>query len=59
MKPTSSHDVPGKARIAVSVQRPNKLAELDYRALSFDYDHDGLTYDTITHGAQVTAGIEF
>jgi hypothetical protein len=24
-----------------------------------NYDHGGLTYDTITHGAQVTAGIEF
>ena len=34
-------------------------AELGYRALSFDYDHDGLTYDTITHGAQVTVGIQF
>jgi hypothetical protein len=33
-------------------------AEIAYRALRLDYDHDGLTYDSITHGAQVTIGIK-
>jgi hypothetical protein len=34
-------------------------AELGYRALSFDYDKDGFTFDTITHGAQITMGVTF
>ena len=34
-------------------------AEAGYRALSFDYEKDGLTYDTITHGVQVTIGLDF
>ncbi len=33
--------------------------ELGYRALSFDYHKNGLTFDTITHGAQVTVGLLF
>lgn len=33
--------------------------EIGYRALSFDYEDNGLTYDTITHGAQLTLGIQF
>jgi hypothetical protein len=35
------------------------FAEAGYRALGTDYDHDGLTYDVVTHGAQVTLGINF
>jgi len=26
---------------------------------SFDYENDGLTFDTITHGPQITTGIRF
>jgi hypothetical protein len=37
----------------------NISAEAGYRALGIDYDHGGLTYDTITHGAQVTLGLTF
>lgn len=35
------------------------FAELGYRALSFDYDGNGLTYQTMTHGAQFTIGVQF
>jgi len=35
------------------------FAEAGYRALGMDYDHDGLTYNVVTHGAQVTLGINF
>lgn len=35
------------------------FAELGYRALSFDYSSGGFTYDVITHGAQVTVGMDF
>lgn len=34
-------------------------AEVGYRALGIDYEQDGLTYDTLTHGAQITLGISF
>lgn len=34
-------------------------AELGYRALSVNYEGDGLTYDMITHGAQLTVGVAF
>jgi hypothetical protein len=44
--------------LGVQVTR-NVYAEIGYRALSFDYDKDGLTFDTITHGAQITVGREF
>ena len=38
---------------------PNIFAEAGYRALGVDYEGDGLTYDMITHGAQITLGINF
>jgi hypothetical protein len=38
---------------------PSIFAEAGYRALGIDNEDNGLTYDTITHGAQVTAGISF
>ena len=38
---------------------PRIFAEAGYRALSIDYDKDGLLYDVILHGAQLTVGIEF
>lgn len=37
----------------------NIFAEIGYRAFGVDYDQDGLVYDVIMHGAQVTMGIEF
>jgi hypothetical protein len=53
-------DLMWQAEAAIGFQVTHSIhAEIGYRALSFDYDHDGLTYDTITHGAQITAGIEF
>jgi hypothetical protein len=38
---------------------PRHYAELGYRALSMDYDKDGLIVDTVTHGAIVTLGMKF
>jgi hypothetical protein len=35
------------------------FTEVGYRALSFCYENDGLKFDTITHGAQITSGIRF
>lgn len=35
------------------------FSEIGYRALSVDYDNDGLLFDTITHGPQITTGITF
>jgi hypothetical protein len=53
-------DLMWHAEAALGYQLTQSIfAELGYRALSFDYDKDGLTYDTITHGAQVTVGINF
>jgi hypothetical protein len=37
----------------------NIFAEAGYRALGIDYEGNGLTYNTITHGAQVTLGLNF
>ena len=37
----------------------NIFSELGYGAISFDYENDGLTFDTITHGPQITTGIRF
>jgi hypothetical protein len=35
------------------------FTEIGYRALAVDYDNDGLLFDTVMHGPQVTAGITF
>ncbi len=35
------------------------FAEVGYRALGVDYDNDGLLFDTVTHGPEITAGITF
>jgi hypothetical protein len=35
------------------------LTEVGYRALSIDYENDGLLFDAITHGPQITTGITF
>jgi uncharacterized membrane protein len=37
----------------------NIFAEAGYRALGVDYEQNGLTYDMITHGPQITLGINF
>jgi hypothetical protein len=37
----------------------NIFTEIGYRALSVDYDQDGLLLDTVTHGPQITTGITF
>jgi opacity protein-like surface antigen len=34
-------------------------AELVYRILDVEYRHDGLIYDTTTHGPELTVGLEF
>jgi hypothetical protein len=44
--------------VGVNVTR-NIFSEIGYRALSFCYENDGLKFDTITHGAQITTGIRF
>jgi len=35
------------------------FTEIGYRALSVDYENDGLLFDTVTHGPQITTGITF
>ena len=35
------------------------FTEVGYRALATDYDNDGLLFDTVTHGPQITTGITF
>jgi hypothetical protein len=53
-------DLMWQAEAAVGFQLTRRIyTEIGYRALSFDYEKNGLTYDTITHGAQVTTGIIF
>lgn len=37
----------------------NLYSEIGYRAIGVDYEKDGLTYDMITHGPQMTLGITF
>ena len=35
------------------------FTELGYRALAVDYDNNGLLFDTVMHGPQITTGITF
>ena len=35
------------------------FTEVGYRAFGVDYEDNGLTYDVVMHGAQITMGIEF
>lgn len=37
----------------------NAYAELGYRAVGVDYQDDGFTYDVVTHGAELTLGVNF
>lgn len=53
-------DLMWQAEGAFGIQLSQRIfTEIGYRALSMDYEGDGLTYDTITHGAQITLGITF
>ena len=53
-------DLMWQAEGALGIQLTRSIyAELGYRALSFDYHNNGFLYDVITHGAQVTMGVEF
>jgi hypothetical protein len=47
-----------EAAVGINLTR-SIFTEIGYRALSFDYDSNGLTFDTITHGPQITTGIRF
>jgi hypothetical protein len=35
------------------------FTEITYRALGMDYDHDGFTYNMITHGPELSLGLIF
>src|SRR6266545_1902535 len=35
------------------------FTEIGYRALAVDYENDGLLFDTVMHGPQITTGITF
>jgi hypothetical protein len=35
------------------------FTEVGYRALGVDYENDGLLFDTVMHGPQITTGITF
>jgi hypothetical protein len=37
----------------------NIFTEVGYRALAVDYENDGLLFDTVMHGPQITTGITF
>ncbi len=53
-------DLMWQTEVALGFQVTHRIfTEVGYRALSFDYERDGLTYDTITHGLQLTTGIIF
>jgi hypothetical protein len=47
-----------EAAVGINLTR-NIFSEIGYRALSVDYDNDGLLFDTVTHGPQITTGITF
>ncbi len=53
-------DLMWQAEGAFGVQLTRSIyAEAGYRALSFDYEGNGFTFDAIMHGAQVTVGMQF
>lgn len=53
-------DLTWTAEVALGWHLTTRIySEVGYRALGVDYEKDGLTYDMITHGPQVTLGIEF
>jgi hypothetical protein len=44
--------------IGINLTR-NIFTEVGYRALAVDYDNNGLLFDTVMHGPQITTGITF
>jgi hypothetical protein len=44
--------------IGINLTR-NIFTEIGYRALAVDYENDGLLFDTVMHGPQITTGITF
>ena len=44
--------------IGINLTR-NIFTEVGYRALAVDYENDGLLFDTVMHGPQITTGITF
>jgi hypothetical protein len=53
-------DLTWQAEAALGCQlTPRVFTEVGYRAFGVDYEKDGLTYDVIMHGAQLTLGITF
>jgi hypothetical protein len=47
-----------EAAVGINLTR-NIFSEIGYRALGTDYNNDGLLFDTVTHGPQITTGITF
>jgi hypothetical protein len=47
-----------EAALGYQISR-NMFVEVGYRALGMNYQGNGLTYDIIAHGAQVTIGVKF
>ena len=53
-------DLTWTAEVAIGFQvTPRIYNEIGYRALGVDYEDDGFTLDTVTHGPQMTLGITF
>lgn len=53
-------DLSWQASAGIGCQLSERLfTEITYRALGTDYDHDGFVYDMITHGPEVSLGINF
>lgn len=53
-------DLSWQAEAAVGMMvTKNIFSEVGYRALGVDYNKDGLHMDTVTHGLQLTMGINF
>jgi hypothetical protein len=47
-----------EAVVGVNLTR-NIFTEVGYRALGADYENDGLLFDAVMHGPQITTGITF
>jgi hypothetical protein len=47
-----------EAALGIQLSR-NIYSEIGYRAFAIDYERHGLVVDTITHGPQVTLGLQF
>jgi hypothetical protein len=47
-----------EAAVGINLTR-SIFTEIGYRALGVDYDNDGLLFDAVMHGPQITTGITF